>query len=74
MTKEFFKEYCKHIISEVLCGVPNGEELRVYRDSEDKGDYTKEYFSIECCGFKYIHYGHGREAIEAPEGLDNDLN
>lgn len=72
MTKEFFKEFCKHIKSEILLGVPNGESLRVYRDEESKGDYTKEYYCIECAGFKYTHYSDGRERIESPEGLDDE--
>lgn len=72
MTKEFFKEFCKHIKSEILLGVPNGEELRVYRAEESKGDCTKEYYSIACAGFKYIHYSSGETTIEAPEGLDDD--
>lgn len=64
MTKEFFKEFCKHIKSEILLGIPDGESLRVSRD--------KEFYCIECDGFKYTHYSSGNEYIQAREGLDDE--
>ena len=62
MTREFFKEFCKHIKSEILLGVPDGKYLHVYRD--------KEYYNIECGGYEYTHYSDGRERLQTPEGLD----
>lgn len=62
MTKEFFKEFCKHIKSEVLLGIPDGSSLHVHRD--------KEYYCIECAGFKFTHYDTGSEYIQMQEGLD----
>ena len=72
MTKEYFKEFCKHIIAEVLQGVPNGEELRIYRDPESRNDYTTEYFCIECADFKYVHYSSGKETFQVPGGLNDE--
>lgn len=66
MTKSYFKEVCKHAISNVLETVPDGENLRVYHKKYPTG----EYIVIECAGFKYTHQSSGNELIEGPEGLD----
>ena len=46
MTQEFFKEFCKHIKSEILPVIPNNSMLYVYRSFDDK-DGT-EYIDITC--------------------------
>lgn len=68
MTKSYFKELCKHIISDVLETVPEGECLSIYHKTYPNG----EYFTIECGGFKYTHQSSGKELVEAPEGLDDE--
>ena len=59
MTKKFFKEFCKHIKSEILPVIPNDSALFVYRGVDDK-DGT-EYYDITCGGWKYIRHRDGNE-------------
>lgn len=65
MTQEFFKEFCKHIKSELLPVIPNNSMLYVYRSFDDK-DGT-EYIDITCDGWKYIKHRSGSEEIRKPE-------
>jgi hypothetical protein len=67
MTKEFFKEFCKHIRSEILEGIPKGAMLSIYRGIEGRDG---DYYEIHIDGWKYIHYRDGREEICYLEGLD----
>ena len=67
MTKEFFKEFCRFIKSDVLNAIPGGECLLVFRSENYPGHYT-----ISCGGYKYTHDSDGSEKIEGPEGLDDE--
>ena len=67
MTREFFKELCRFIKSEVLNAIPDGECLLVFKSDEYRGRYT-----ISCAGYKYTHDNTGAELIEGPEGLDDE--
>ena len=69
MTKEFFKEFCKHIKSEIIEGIPKGEALVVLRGVDDP---SGDFFSISCGGYRYDHSRDGIERITAPEGLDDE--
>ena len=64
MTKEFFKEVCKDIISNILPVIPDNEVLRVYRNGD--------FYTIECAYLKYTHFNTGTELIECPEGLNDE--
>lgn len=64
MTKEFFKEVCKEIVSTILPVIPDDEYLRVYR----KGNF----YTIEIGWHKYTHHSTGTELFEYPEGLDDE--
>ena len=66
MTKEFFKEFCKHIKSEILQVIPNDSTLFVYHGLDDK-DGT-EYIDITCGGWKYILHRDGSEEYRNLEG------
>lgn len=68
MTKSYFKELCKHAISEIIESIPDGEILSVYHKEYPDG----EYISIECAGFKYTHSSKGTELIEVQEGLNDE--
>lgn len=68
MTQDFFKEFCKHIKSELLPVIPYGSMLYVYRGLDDK-DGT-EYLDISCAGWKYIRHMDGREEIQNLDGLN----
>ena len=66
MTQEFFKEFCKHIKSELLPVIPYNSTLYVYRGLDDKDE--PEYLDITCAGWKYIRHRNGSEEIQSLEG------
>ena len=64
MTKEFFKEVCKEVVSTILPVIPDNESLRVYRNGD--------FYTIEIGWYKYTRHSTGTELFEFPEGLNDE--
>ena len=64
MTKEFFKEVCKEVVSTILPVIPDNSSLRVYRNGD--------FYTVEIGWYKYTHHENGVELFEFPEGLNDE--
>lgn len=67
MTREFFKEICRRSISEILEGIPDGKDLRIYHKRYKDG----EYIVIQCDGYEFRRSA-GSDSITSPEGLNDE--
>ena len=66
MTKSFFKEACKRIMSDIMPGIPDNTTMWVRNYGKEDG------IEIMCDGFKYRALPDGKEYITCPEGLNDE--